>query len=234
MLTGHPVPEKQKSVDLVSAFIAGAPRDAEGAVFYGVRDSNLAEWQRVRRAGEPFYYIDNSYFDRARGKQFRVTRNAMQHTGAGETNGKRLAALGYQAQPARQHDSDAFVLAIEQSPLFMRHIAVAPQWLDTVLRHYRKRPIKVRAWSPDKPEAMTTLHADLARTAVVVTHSSAAAVEAAMAGVQVLVSKASACHTLGVVLPAPAEVQRWAGVLADNQWSRAELRDGTAWRAMNG
>jgi hypothetical protein len=32
----------------------------------------------------------------------------------------------------------------------------------------------------------------------------------------------------------PEDRERWAGVLADNQWSVPEIRNGTAWKALNG
>jgi hypothetical protein len=232
VLTACPVPGKAKSEQLIDAFIAGAPREAEGAVFFGIKEGNVSAWERVLRRGAPFWFIDNAYFDRARGVQFRVVRNGIQHSGIGETDGKRLAALGYQAQP--EIDArDGYVLVVHQSPVYMRLTAQAPRWIETVLKHYARREIRHRAWSPDKPEIAKTLHADLSGAALLVTHSSCAAVEAALAGVPVLVSKVSCCHTLGFVLPSPSERMRWAGVLADNQFSRAELKDGTAWRMLH-
>lgn len=233
MLIGHPIPEKRKSIDLIDAFIAGAPRDAVGHVFYGVKEANLDAWQRVLSAREPYYFIDNSYFDIVRSVQFRVTRNAVQHTGNGATDGKRFAALGVLVQKAREPGPEDYVLGIEQSDVFMRLTAQNPAWLRIVLTHFQRFPIKVKPWHWDKPEAMRSLRRDLEGALLVVTHSSAAAVEAQLAGIPTTVSRMSACHSLGLTVAGVQERTRWAGVLADNQFTREELRNGYAWQALH-
>lgn len=232
MLTACPVPGKEKSRRLCEAFVAGAPRDAKGLVFYGVTEGNVSQWRARGSQGLPWYYIDNSYFDATRGDYFRVTRNKIQHDGIGQTDGRRFAAIGAKVLPAR--DAGSYALAVEQSDVFMRLIAGRPAWLQTRLGLGGDLPVRVRRWNRDKPLAMTSLHTDLADAAWVVTHSSAAAVEAALAGIDVIVSKASAAYTLGRTLPSVEERTRWAGVLADNQFTVNELIDGTAWRAVNG
>lgn len=239
-LTAHPVPGKAKSVELCQAFIAGAPPSAEGHVFYGVKEGNRHAWQRVLRTREPYYFIDGSYFDRTRGQRFRVTRNRQQHTGTGESDGKRFLALGLKVREEVYPHPPGWVLAIPQSPVFMLLTARDPQWLDRELdpmRLYAKAggpPVRLRPWTNDKPAAMSTLHSDLARASLLVTHSSAAAVEAVLAGVSVKVSPMSAAYSLGTVLPSGPERQAWASVLADNEFTREELRSGHAWAVVNG
>lgn len=238
-LIAHPVPGKAKSAELCQAFIEGAPPGAEGHVFYGVKEGNRHAWQQVQRSGEPFYWIDGSYFDRTRGQRFRVTLNRQQHTGQGDSDGQRFRELrikvfdeGYPAPPG-------WVVAVPQSPVFMLLTARDPGWLERELEPLRaaaKRggaPIRLRPWTSDKPAAITTLHADLARARLLVTHSSAAAVEAVLAGVHVKVSPMSAAYGLGPALPSAPERQAWASVLADNEFTREELRSGHAWARVN-
>jgi hypothetical protein len=75
---------------------------------------------------------------------------------------------------------------------------------------------------------MRTLHPDLARAYLTVTHSSAAAVESLLAGVPVSVSSFSPCRDV-----ARDQRQRLFNVLADNQWTLDEIRAGVTWKALN-
>lgn len=229
MLIGHPVPGKEKARVLVQAFIDGAPSNAEGAVFYGMVPSMQQAVQSAWSSGKPWYWIDNSYIDDARGQYFRVTKNRLQHDGSGDTDGKRLAALGVQIEPRRRGGD--YALAIEQSEMFMRYVVAQDGWLSKAL--YGLGPVKIRPWSSDKPRLLTTFAADLRRANVLVTYSSAAAVEAVIAGVPVVVGKDSAAYCMNGSLPSEDERARWAGVLADQQFTLAEMRSGYAWEVLN-
>jgi len=80
-LTLWPVPGKAKSKLICNAFAAGAPKSAKGSVFFGT-EGVMSAFQKAKAkaaAGqEPFFYLDNSYFDKHRGIYFRVTKNALQ------------------------------------------------------------------------------------------------------------------------------------------------------------
>jgi hypothetical protein len=234
-LVAHPVPGKAKAVELCQAFIAGAPKTAEGHVFYGVKEGNRHAWQQVLRSGEPYYWIDGSYFDCTRNVRFRVTLNRQQHTGLGDSDGQRFRELRLKVLDEGYPRPPGWVVAVQQSEVFMLLAARDPHWLERELAPLRTMamaggaPIRLRPWTADKPEAMTTLGADLARASLLVTHSSAAAVQAVLAGVRVKVSPMSAAYSLGPVLPSAPERQAWASVLADNEFTREELRSGYAW-----
>lgn len=222
MLVPIPVPGKQKSLDICNAFIAGAPKHATGYVFYGVNESNLNAYRSAKASGLDVYCVDNSAFDCVRGVQFRVTKNRYHHDGKGESDGRRFAALGLKVAEPRRVEGVA--LMVEQSPSYMKCVAGDPGWLG---RHMLSTNI-LRPWNRDKAKAMTTLAADLAHARLTVTHSSAAAVESLLAGVPVLVSPMSPCY--GV----PMEDRlRLFGVLADNQFTLAEMRSGFAWEKLN-
>lgn len=240
MLTAHPVAGKQKAVDICNAFTAGAPHDAEGHVFYGVNDTNLGAWRRVLGSGKDFWWIDGSYFDKARGLFFRVTKNRLQHTGLGETDGARFTRLGIDVKPM-VHFSSGPVIAVEQSESFMRiHAgekrpgagrppASGRTWLERrVAQNALGRKVKWRTWSGDKIKQGLSLAVDLQGAGMLITHSSAAAVEALVAGVPAIVSQMSCC-----ALTAPADRMRLFGVLADNVFTLTEMRSGAAWAALN-
>lgn len=230
MIKAHPVAGKQKSIDLCNAFVQGAPKSAQGHVFYGVNESNVREWHTVKGHTRDWYYIDNSYFDAVRGQQFRITKGAIQIDAScnGPTDGKRFEALGLKVKPHRE--MRGYVLVVEQSPWFMETIAGRPTWLEDriELADHLNFPIKVRRWDRNKAKAQTTLKADLAGARYVLTHSSAAAVEAMLEGITVVVSDMSA------VARVDDERRLFAmGVLADNQWTMDEIKNGKAWAWLN-
>lgn len=249
-LTLHPVPGKGKAKLICEAFAAGAPRDAQGHVFYGVTDGNEAAWDAVNRgrSGETYYFIDNSYFDKVRGQQFRVTRNALQHTGMGATDCKRFDALGIEIHPWRK-PVHLRMLQVNQSPDFMRLMVGKPFWLPdrttTLMRETSWTLLTERAWCRNKKEAGSTLQEELAKADLLITHSSAAAVEAVLAGICVSTSASSPAYLYSLQMRAIVKARawgcldslipdrrQWAGVLADNQFTIDEMKDGTAWRML--
>lgn len=220
MIIPIPVPGKQKSLDICNAFIAGAPKHATGFVCYGVNESNLAAYRKAKASGLDVYVCDNSAFDCVRGVQFRVTKNRYHHDGRGETDGRRFAALGLKVQPLRT--VEGFALMVEQSPSYMKCVANDPDWLG---RHRLSASV-LRPWNRDKRAAAAGLSFDGVR--LTITHSSAAAVESLLVGVPVLVSPMSPCY--GVTTE---DRLRLFGVLADNQFTLTEMKDGTCWKALN-
>lgn len=235
-LTACPVPGKKKSADICTAFIKGAPKAAEGCVFFGVTDGNLADWVRVLRRRIPFYYIDNSYFDSVRGTQFRVTRNRLQiEAGAHDSDGQRFNALGLGIKPI-QVNSDGHWVLVEQSPLFMRLLAAAPDWSyhQEMWAHRTGRRVVVRRWSSDKPKVQTTLKQDLEGAWGLHTHSSAAAVTALLEGITAYVEPMSAVANLQLSSDNSVDDRRrFFNVLADNQFTLDEMREGKAWALLD-
>lgn len=239
-LTAHPTLGKQKAIDICNAFVAGAPQNAVGHVFYGVNATNVEEWRRVVRSGEEFFFVDNAYTDATRQTHFRVTRNMLQHTGEGASDGKRFTALGIDIKPWRT--AGDHIVVCPQSELFMsmvvghrgdwaRHIA-------GTLANLSRRPQLIRMWSRDKGHAAATLAKDLTGAHALVTWSSAAAVTAVLAGVPVVtLGQCAAGRMSGSLanleqLPTP-DRKNWISVLADNQFTLLEISSGYAWKALN-
>jgi hypothetical protein len=192
------------------------------AAFYGVRAPWVHLWEQAKREGRDWYYLDNSYFDCAREQQFRVTKSAIQHTGRGNSDGKRFAALGIKIKPMRTDGEN--VIICPSTPEFMQVVAQDQGWLERVTRNLRKQygaeRVIVRMKQNKRP-----LLVDLERACLLVTWGSAAAVTALLEGVRV------ACAPECCAMYAD-DRQAWASVLADNQFDLDEFRDGTAWRAL--
>lgn len=257
MVVAYPVAGKQKSIDICRAFVAGCggvvthkaaylEKGDTPAFFYGVDASNVHIWEQVRREKRDFYYCDNSYFDSTRQTYFRITKNAIQHSGEGQSTGKRFAALNIDVQPIR-HDPKGHIVFCPQSDWFMRAIvdysAEPGAWLRDKQAFFRihapEHAQRARHWEPDKAKLARSLPDDLIGAWALVTHSSAAAVTALLSGIPVFCSAHSAAYPMssfvdraeGVVLVEWGENPRrsWAGVLADNQWTLEEMKYGQCW-----
>jgi phosphohistidine swiveling domain-containing protein len=231
-LIACPVKGKQKSVDICAAFIAGAPKHAEGYVFYGVNETNLRDFDTARRSGKPWYYVDNSYFDSVRGRQFRVTRDALQVDAmAHATDGKRFDALDLKVKPMQSNPKGHWVV-IEQSPGFMRLLTFEPDWYATNVARVKNsgRDVIERRWDNDKLALQKTLVQDLQGAWGLLTYSSAAAVTALLEGIPCIVSHDSAVAHVRLSTDNSVDDRRHAfGVLADHQWTLNEMKEGLAW-----
>jgi hypothetical protein len=244
----YPTAGKPKAVEICQAFadgcgghvvLDGELRDGP-AVFFGVNESNAHIWRQVRAETRPFYFIDNSYFDTARHAYFRVTKDRLQHSGEGVSTGERFRALKIKVE--RWREPGEWVVVCPQSDDFMKMVVRhGRDWFADALADlapYKKR-IRVRAWNRDKKAAAATLGDDLNGALCLVTWSSAAAVTALLAGVPVVAQSADcAARRMGGNifrlddLPRPTDREKWAGVLADNQWTVDEMRRGVAWAAL--
>lgn len=254
-VTCYPVPSKLKSLDICRAFARGCggtmaiPGQAwmpGPSFFYGVTDANQEQWSQtlLNQQRHDFFYSDNSYFDKARGTQYRVTRNRLQHTGHGMTDGKRFADLDIEIKPWRK-DGNHIVLCPQSDDFMRRIVGYTGNWLTNItqaLMLRTERPLVVRHWNRDKQAAAATLHDDLRNAWALVTWSSAAAIEAILAGIPAISMGQCAARIPGITLDNIEAINgeafqfdryEWAGVLADNQWTMDEIKRGVTWQALN-
>ncbi len=240
-LTLYPVPGKEKSRLICNAFAAGAPKYATGAVFFGT-EGVMSAFQRAKSG--TWWYVDNSYFDPHRGIYFRVTKNALQVDPTGKTStGERFAKLGITVKDWR-HKPDGKIIVIPQSDDFMKStLGRKGDWLrETVekLNAWGYGPrIRVRPWQRNKATAYVELHKDLDDAALVVTWSSASAITALYEGIPAI-SESGAAHALTgpltservaqPLMPSLVERTRFLQILADNQFTLEEFKNGVAWR----
>ena len=228
MLIPHPVLGKKKSADICRAFAIGAGPYAKGDVFYGVDAHSLPRL----RASKNYWYIDNSYFDVVRGQQFRVTHNAIQvDPGKHESDGKRFDRLGLKVKPWRFIEGK-YTLFCPQSPWFMAAVAQwKGDWLAQQLLTFGGEQLRIRPWNSDKLTIAESFRKDLAGARHLITHSSAAAVEALLEGVPVTVARMSAVFGIDPQHDTRLHAMR---VLADNQFTLEEMRSGYAWEKLRG
>lgn len=198
-------------------------------------------WHVLNRAqaeGRNWIYGDHAYFRRFR--FYRVTRNAYQHRGDGETSGVRLRNLGVEIEPWKK--GRGVLVCPPDRAYAERHGFDASRWtrdvIDSIARH-TDRPITIRAREGAERNPVT-LRAALDGCHAMVTHHSNAAVEALCMGYPVFVTGECAARSMAetdlskIETPRyPDDRNRWAAVLADNQWTMNEMRQGLAWRKLN-
>lgn len=245
LITCYPIPGKDKARILCEAFAGGCgasiayapPSLLDGAaVFYGVRPAVAHLWHQAQSEGRDWYYIDNSYFDCCREKYFRITKNAVQFLSDGETDFSRWNMFHVKPKPMRKDGNH--VVVCQQSDEYLKVVAgISFDWLDYVKARI-DRPLRIRKKGDKKP-----LSEDLKNAWCLVTHNSAAAVEAVIHGIPAVVTGLSALKDCAsrdlsgiesASLPAEAGIIKRLGILADNQWTLDEIKSGVAWRALNG
>lgn len=243
----YPQPGKAISRDILAAFATGCggtiadPGDYEllkPAAFYGTMAGidRLVNWAIASR--QEFYFGDNAYFDASRGRMYRFSREELQISRTVPADMARWRRLRLEIQPWRR--DGGHVVVVEQSEHHLRLSGAGASWLDRTLETLAPvtdRPIRVRAWSRDKLGRAASLREDLAGAWALVTHTSAAANEALLAGVPVFVTGACAATPLssgplsGIESPRlPDGREEWAAGLAGAQWTIEEIRGGAAWR----
>lgn len=191
--------------------------------------------QDAIKSGRTWYFGDHAYFGRS--KFYRITVNAYQHDGTGEATPARFVAFSRPVAPWRK--SGRHVLICPNSETYFRLFGMdVHAWLAQVcarIESVSDRPVRVR-W---KREATPIQH-DLRDCWAVVTFSSAAALDALIAGVPVFVlAPFAAASRMGLadvsqiespMYPDGREPFLWN--LADQQWSLPEIQGGKAWRAL--
>lgn len=196
--------------------------------------------QQAQGDQRDWYYGDHGYF--CRSQYYRITRNAYQHDGRGQALPTRFRQCWLDFNPVWQ-TRGAAIIVCPNSPIYMRHFAGvdAEPWAATVvqtLQQYTDRPILVR-WKTQVRQR--PLQVDLPNAWAVVVFSSAAAVEALLAGVPVCtLAPWAATARMGITdlaqvespyYPDDRELFLWN--LAANQWTLDEIRQGIAWQALH-
>lgn len=214
------------------------------AVFWGVDRATLAVWYEVERTRTPYWYVDNGYF-RSKwqgGDYYRITYMDEQHSGAGDSDGKRFDALQLEIKPWRTEQAGRVMLACQSDFWHERHgHGPAANWAEGCMRAMRPhthRTMVVRR-KPLGGIKEPPLQDEWPATWCVVTHSSMVAAEALLAGVPAFVTAPSSCfgwvcssNLSEIEHPARGDRRAWANVLADNQWTLNEIRSGVAWRSL--
>lgn len=201
-----------------------------------------SRWPVLRHAqaeGRDWYYGDHAYI--GRGKYYRITKNAYQHDGRGNAPSDRFRVFRRSIQAWRK-DGKHILICPNSAIYFQLHGLDVDVWLHEVtetLRQYTDRPIRVR-WKTQRAEI--PIDQDLVRAWAVVVFSSAAALDALIAGVPIFtLAPFAASVRMGLTdlsqIESPLRPPGRDGFLSNlcaNQWTIQEILRGDAWRALQG
>lgn len=188
------------------------------------------------KSGSRWFYSDHLYFGK-RFNIFRITKNAMQHSGKGRSNGKRLKKfnLNFHNWKKGKH-----IVVCPPDTIFSRLMGFnAEEWVNTTKLILEKNTDRKIIWR-DRLNITKPLEHDLQDAHALITYTSNSAVEALLHGVPVFCNGRCAGQSMGQIdfskieTPKyPNDRRRWAGVLADNQWTLEEIKNGLAWKKLN-
>lgn len=206
------------------------------------------QMEACREAGRDFYYIDTGYFGNGKKKLYhRITRNDVQWFGPiVDRPWDRLEKTT--ARPRKMRPGTNILIAPPSQKLLNNYDIILEDWLENVqaeIRAHTDRPIVVRT----KQGRSTRVNDDTMEMALdrdvhcLVTFSSIAAGEALLHGKPAITLGPNAAAPLcsqslaeieNPSRPALDEVQAWARHMAYCQFTEVEMRDGTAWRILQG
>ena len=216
-------------------------------VVRGVTKRKVMEACRAR--GRDFYYIDTGYFGNpAKGKLYhRITRNDVQYFGpiiARPQDRLAQTEIGFK----KFRGGTNILLAPPSQKLLMMYDIDLDTWLNNTIEEIKRhtdRPIVIRK-KQSRAVRMTedTMEMALAQDVhCLITFSSIAAGEALLLGKPAITLGPNAAAPLCsqslseiecLKVPTVDEVRAWAANLAYNQFTEAEMRNGTAWRILQG
>lgn len=207
------------------------------------------EMAACRAAGRDFYYVDTGYFGNGKKKTFhRITKNDVQWFGPIiDRPSDRLSATGVQFTKFRR-DGRKILLAPPSQKLLNLYDINLEEWLEKTkaeIGSYTDREIVVRLkQGRSVRQSVDTMQMALADDVFcLVTFSSIAAGEALLCGKPAITLGPNAAgplcsHSLSEIndpkIPTLDEVEAWARHLSYCQFTEPEMRDGTAWRILNG
>jgi hypothetical protein len=223
---------------------AGLPARAYALAFVGLRPPAAELLREASFSSRNFLTVDNGYFHAYKdGDFFRVTVNAMQHTGLmsdheiGAEECRRWLDHEIEIKPWRGWIGEHNLLVL-QSEAWYEMMGLGPRsdWVEDACAHIQTvtpGPIRIR----DKPlkgkvGPVTTFEEDLAGARCVYALSSACLIQAVVAGVP-------ACplgeHPTDIGLPMPTDAarERMCIALANNQWTSTEMAEGRTWRDLS-
>jgi hypothetical protein len=192
------------------------------------------------RDGAPFWYLDSAYV-RPPGirRYLRVERERFwPEITPGEHTMDRASAMGVPIEPWR-HDGRHVLICLHGYKFGRPWGIDIEKWhrnIDKRIRSVTSRPIVIR---PKLMAMPVPLERDLKDAWCLVTHSSTAAVTAALAGVPVFCEPTCAAAPVGctdfslIDTPSYPDRETWLSELVWRQWSAKEMSSGEAWATLN-
>lgn len=204
------------------------------AVVYGILRGCGDIIKQCQWVNRDFYHIDHGYFLRGHyDGYYRVSFNGFQCEPYGPADPTRWERLNVPLRPWKRRGRHVVICPISQMVAEFLHVDPV-QWLNAVIAEislHTDRPVII------KPKDGKPLASALEDAWCLVTHSSNAAVDAAVAGVPVITLGESCCEAISwdfenIESPHWPYRENWVHWLANNQWTIDEIRSGEAWTSL--
>jgi len=205
---------------------------------WGLLRGTLEVIAAARLGGQPWWYADHAYFLRGHATaNYRVTLRGWQLSRRLDVPGDRWRRLAPHV-PVRPWRTGGHHVLVCPPTWPVLQATAAGNWLEETLAELARhtdRPIRVRH---KHQMGNPPLSADLADCHALVTQHSVAAIEAALAGIPVVVAPSSAAAPVGLMdlsmveSPAYPDREAWLHSLAYGQFHLDEFRSGAAWRIL--
>lgn len=202
-----------------------------------------------RAAGRDFYYIDTGYFGNGKKKTYhRITKNDVQNFGPIiDRPSDRVSKCNISLTKFRKTGSKILLAPPSQKLLNLYDINL-DEWMESTiqeLKQYTDREIVVRLKQGRSVRQSTDTMQQALENDIwcLVTYSSIAAGEALLCGKPAITLGPNAAgmlcsHQLSEIedprIPTLDEVDAWVRHISYCQFTEPEMRDGTAWRILNG
>lgn len=218
---------------------ATALLDGPAAVYGILRGCDLVV-QQCQWVGRDWYHVDHGYFRRGNGDfrgYYRVTKNALQRQSRGIDlmAEDRWKELKIELRPWRKQGVDVVVAPLSRA--LGQFLDIDPgQWMKMVIaeiQQYTDRAIVIKA-----KDSEASIQDTLRQAWCLVTHSSNAAIDALIEGVPIFTTGECGAKPLAsgplcnIEKPSYPERGPWFRVLADSQWTLAEIQRGRCWERM--
>jgi hypothetical protein len=209
------------------------------SIIWGLIRGAPSLMQQTRNTGCDFFQMDNAYF--GRDHYYRVTKNTPQLTRIDKRDHKRFEAtfrdIGFSLQPWKKNRSGPIVFCLSSHHLFNFYGLDIEQWIGQTaacVRALTNRPMQLR------PKHIVGIEQQIADAWCVVTHVSAAALDALRLGIPVVTTGECAATPLATPIEEidnprlPDGREELFASLAWGQFTPEEMSSGMAWNVVSG
>lgn len=213
--------------------VTGAPpEDGKPFIVWGQRWLGEKLIPKAIKSGRPFWHIDNGFWNSARGGE--IGNYRFSYRGLSPVMMDKPARRARDIKPQPWKTGGDYVLLAYPSPTFGRCLGMdMAKWRRETQQRLKGCGLPIRHREKDCSRPLTE---DLAGAMALVTHSSNVAVEAAVAGVPVVVEPTSAAAPIGSAsihdLNRP-DRSHWLASLASQQFTLGEMASGVAFTMLS-
>jgi len=192
-------------------------------------------------SGCNFYQMDNAYF--GRNKYYRISKNALQLSKIVSYYDNHrcefiFKELGIKILPWNHNRNGPIVLCLSSHHLYAYYGITAQQWIASTIAKIRKNTDRAITIRDKDLDPLNPIKSEISNAWCVVTHVSAAALDALLMGIPVITTGDCAASPLSATfqeIDSPSMAEGRAALFASLSWGQftpAEMQSGLAWEVL--